>query len=76
LLCPNADHKTGKNFFDTGLFQNQLNIIQKQSGENYKIVQKKDSVRIIIQDISDPLKALEYLKRLYDEQHSHEEIIV
>ena len=76
LLCPNADNQTGKNFFDTGLFQNQLNIIQKQSGENYKIVQKKDSVRIIIQDISDPLEALEYLKRLYEEQHSHEEIAV
>jgi transcription-repair coupling factor (superfamily II helicase) len=76
LLCPNENDHTGKNFYDNGLFQSHLNIIQNFSGEDYKVTQKKDSVRIIIHHIDGPEEALNYLMSLYNEQHSPEEVTV
>jgi len=72
LLCPKNDSETGKEYFESGLFQKQLNTIQKISGENYQLLQKKDIVRIVIQNIPDPVAAIDYLNTLYKETVSPE----
>lgn len=74
LLCPENESETGSEYFGSGLFQRQLNAIQKSSGEDYQLIQKKDSVRILIQNIPDPAAALSYLKDLYKETVSHQEV--
>ncbi len=74
LVCPANKSETGRTYFDSGLFQNHLGIIQQMSGEEYKIIQKKESVRIIIHDIAGPASALDYLKKMYEEQQSLQEV--
>jgi transcription-repair coupling factor (superfamily II helicase) len=74
LLCPDNESGIGKNYYDNGFFQNQLTIIQNLSGEQYKISQKKDSVRIIIHDVPNPSAALDYLKNMYTKQQAHPEV--
>lgn len=74
LLCPKNESETGKEYYESGLFQKQLNTIQQLSGEDYQLVQKKDTVRIVIQNIQNPNAALEYLKDLYKEGASIQEV--
>jgi transcription-repair coupling factor (superfamily II helicase) len=76
LLCPNSEDDIGKALFNNGLFQNYLMNFRKFSGDDYQILQKKDTVRIIIKGIPGPEASLDYLKRLFEEQQSYEAVAV
>ncbi|MEX0995403.1 MAG: TRCF domain-containing protein, partial [Balneolaceae bacterium] len=68
LVCPASQSEQGNEFYNSGLFQNLLECIQTTSGEHYKVVQKKESVRLVIDKIPTPSAALDYLTRLYEKQ--------
>lgn len=67
LLYPSNSSKQGKEFYDSGLFQKLLERIQETSKEDYTVVQKKDTVRLVISKIDSPAHALEYLQKIYNE---------
>ena len=64
ILCPDNESVYGKNLFESGLFQQILNLIQQMSAEKYEVVQKKKSLRLVIHDLEGPDEALGYLKQL------------
>lgn len=64
LVCPKNNSKLSADFYDSGFFQKLLAEIELQRKDNYQVVQKNETVRIVIQDIPDPQTALEFLKHL------------
>ncbi|MGM0507200.1 MAG: transcription-repair coupling factor [Bacteroidota bacterium] len=51
LLCPRSDRPLGEHFYGSGLFQQLLQQIQESDGDNYQLIQKKEAVRIVLQEI-------------------------
>jgi transcription-repair coupling factor (superfamily II helicase) len=64
LVCPKAETKLGKIYFDDQHFQKSLEHIERIKPKKFQVVQKNDVVRFVIQDIADYAAALEFLKRL------------
>ena len=64
LVCPKQDSEAGKTFFDSGKFQEVLESIEYIKQDKFQVVQKKDTVRFVIQDIPDIEAALSFLKQL------------
>lgn len=67
LLCPTNTSENGNYFYDTGKFQDLLNLMQKHSSHTFKVVQKNDAVTFVINEINGIDEAIVYLKMLYDE---------
>jgi len=59
LECPNAKSDRGGVFFEKGLFQTLLSKIEIIVGKEYKIAQKDETIRIILDNISGLSKALD-----------------
>jgi transcription-repair coupling factor (superfamily II helicase) len=64
LECPNPKSEYGGNFFEKGLFQAFLKRIELVNGKNYKITQKDDVVRIVLDNITDVFSALDMLNKI------------
>jgi transcription-repair coupling factor (superfamily II helicase) len=64
LECPNAKSDRGGIFFEKGLFQSLLSKVELIVGKEYKIAQKDDTIRIILDDIEGLTKALETLDKM------------
>lgn len=65
LICPKNNSKLSADFYDSGFFQKLLGEIESQRKDNYQLIQKNETVRIVIQDIADPQTALGFLKNLH-----------
>ncbi|MEQ8525421.1 transcription-repair coupling factor [Gracilimonas sp.] len=64
LVCPKQETEMGASFFDSGKFQDILEKLEATKKDNFQVVQKKDTVRFVIQEIPDIPTAYEYLKEL------------
>lgn len=64
LVCPKQDSDIGKTFFDSGKFQEVLEQIEQIKGKDFQVIQKKERVRFVIQNIPDVHAAAEFLKEL------------
>lgn len=64
LECPNAKSERGGIFFENGLFQSLLSKVELIAGKEYKIAQKDDTIRVILDNIDDLAIALEILERM------------
>lgn len=76
LLCPKSETEAGNHYYDSGLFQQTLDLIASHPDHEYQLLQKKGRVRIVIHDIDDTGKALDYLKSLYEAYQKTEEATV
>lgn len=65
LACPGSDTNTGKEFYDSGLFQKILSKVETMKENQFQVIQKDGSVRIVIYEIPDISTALEFLKELF-----------
>jgi len=64
MVCPKQDSDAGKNFFDSGKFQEILEKIEELKGDKFQVIQKKDTVRFVVQEIADIEEALSFLKQI------------
>lgn len=64
LVCPKQETEMGKNFFDSGKFQEVLEKLEATKKDKFQVIQKKDTVRFVVQEIPTIVAALEYLKNL------------
>jgi transcription-repair coupling factor (superfamily II helicase) len=64
LECPNPKSDQGGSFFEKGLFQALLKRVELVYGTNYKITQKDDVVRIVLDNIIDVFAALDMLNKI------------
>lgn len=64
LVCPKQETEMGENFFDSGQFQDILEKLETTKKDKFQVVQKKDTVRFVVQEIPDINSAYKYLKEL------------
>ena len=64
-ICPKAGSELGNHYFDSGLFQTTLDALEQLRPDNFKVVQKNEVLRLVIQDIPDYEAALKFLKDLH-----------
>jgi len=64
LVCPKNNGKLSVDFYDSGFFQKLLGEIETKRKDKYQVVQKNETVRIVIQEIPDPQAALDFLRQL------------
>lgn len=64
LVCPKNESELGKQFYDTGYFQQLLSDIQADKKHPYNVVQKKNAVTLVISNIRGTDAAAEYLGHL------------
>lgn len=64
LVGPKSESELGIEFYSTGYFQKLLSLIQKNKSHPYNVVQKNDSVTLVIQNIHTIDDAIGYLKEL------------
>lgn len=68
LVCPKQDSEMGQAFYDSGRFHSVLEKLETTRKDNFKVIQKKDSVRFVVHEIPDMEAAAEYLKTLVEEE--------
>lgn len=68
VICPKQDSELGQQFFDSGKFHQILEKLEITRKGKFKVIQKKDTVRFAIQDISDIESAADFLKDLVQEE--------
>lgn len=66
LVCPAEESKYADKYYNDGLFQQTLNKIQSFGDHPYQVVQKKNHVTFVINNISDVSEAIDYLKSLQE----------
>src|SRR6056297_1107388 len=66
LVCPAEESKYGDKYYNDGLFQQTLQKIQSFGDHPYQVVQKKNHVTFVINNISDVSEAIDYLKSLQE----------
>jgi transcription-repair coupling factor (superfamily II helicase) len=64
LECPNPKSESGGQFFEKGLFQALLKRTELIYGKNYKVTQKDDVVRVVLDNITDVFAALDMLNKI------------
>jgi transcription-repair coupling factor (superfamily II helicase) len=64
LVCPKQESEMGQNFFDSGKFQEILEKLEITRKEKFQVIQKKETVRFVVQEIPTIEAAYEYLKEL------------
>lgn len=64
LECPNAKSDAGAVFYENGLFQSLLKRIELVYGKDYKIAQKDDVVRIVLDNIADVHQSLVAINKI------------
>ena len=76
LMGPKNESILGEHFYGTGYFQKLLSKIQQDDSHPYKLVQKNDTVTLVIQNIDSEDSAIEYLKNLPEFDLNHEQVEV
>lgn len=74
LLGPKNETETGEHFYGSGYFQKLLEKSDSLNGHPYQIVQKKDAVTIVVQNIGGPADAVSYLQELPEYEETAEVI--
>lgn len=64
LVGPKSESELGIEFYSAGYFQKLLGSVQKNKDNPYNVVQKNDSVTLVIQNIHTIDDAIGYLKKL------------
>lgn len=64
LECPKANSDRGAVFYEKGLLQSLLARVEDVFGKEYKIVQKDDTVRIVLNNIPDIHAALDAITKI------------
>ncbi|REL37705.1 transcription-repair coupling factor [Rhodohalobacter sp. SW132] len=64
LQFPKHKSDLGEKFYGNGYFQKILKDVEENSGKSFEVIQKKDAVRLVIQNIPDSDAALDYLRGL------------
>lgn len=64
LECPDTKSERGGVFFEKGMFQDLLRRVEQVYGKNYKIAQKDDVVRIVLDNVADIGVALDTMNRI------------
>ncbi|MEX0724317.1 MAG: transcription-repair coupling factor [Gracilimonas sp.] len=64
LVCPKQKSDMGKRFYDSGKFQEILEKIETNKKDKFQVIQKKDTVRFVIDEIPNKEAAFEFLKGL------------
>lgn len=65
-VCPKTGTELGDQYFESGKFQENLDKLERIKPGKFQVVQKKEVLRFVIQDIPDYQSAYEFLKRLAD----------
>jgi len=68
LMCPNTKTEDGAAFYEDGRFKSVVQKLQTNFKDQFKIVQKNDAVRFIIDDIPNLNSAIEFLKQVTKEE--------
>lgn len=76
LVCPPNGSDMGNYFFENGLFQMVLKAIEDSSEHPGQIIQKKDTVTFVIQNINGMDRMIELLESLHSVQQSSEKLSV
>ncbi len=63
-VCPKSDSRLAEQYYDSGLFQKQLEALEELRSGKFQLIQKNDAVRFAIQDIEDIFAATSFLKQL------------
>lgn len=64
LVCPKQDSEMGQVFYDSGKFQEILEKLEASKKDKFQVIQKKEAVRYVVQEIPNIEAAYEYLKEL------------
>jgi transcription-repair coupling factor (superfamily II helicase) len=75
LECPNAKSDRGGIFYEKGLFQSLLSKIEHVFGKDYKIAQKDDTVRIILNNIPNLNSAFDTIAKIAESGTNHAESV-
>ncbi len=65
LTCMNPDSKAGNEFYESGMFQKVLNTLETLKDNRFQVIQKDGAVRLVIHEIPDAGKALDFMQDLY-----------
>ncbi|HKJ46831.1 MAG TPA: transcription-repair coupling factor [Balneolales bacterium] len=68
LMCPNSKTEDGVAFYEDGRFKNIVQNLQQNFKDKFKVVQKNDSVRLVIDDIPNLDAAITFLQELADKK--------
>ena len=63
-ICPKTGTEMGEKYFESGKFQSTLEKLEKLKPGKFQVVQKKEVLRFVIQEIPDYEAALDFLKVL------------
>jgi len=74
LMGPKNESKLGEQFYGSGYFQKLLGIIQQDQSHPYKVVQKNDTVTLVIQNIENEEAAIKFLKKLPEFQLNQDQV--
>jgi len=67
LFCPKNNSELGESFYNSERFQNLLKKIQSKGEDRYKLIQKNNQVRFVIQNIPDIDAAKQFLDELTED---------
>lgn len=76
LVCPKNSSKLGDQFYESGYFQQLLATVQKNEEHPYRVVQKKETVTLVIENISGLDDAIAYLHSLPKYEQETEAAVV
>ncbi|MEX2600538.1 MAG: TRCF domain-containing protein, partial [Balneolaceae bacterium] len=66
LSFPANKSQRGEEFYQSGLFQKILERVTAISGEEFKLIQKKEAVRLVIQEIDGIGDALAFIQQIVE----------
>ena len=64
LQFPKNDSLLGKQFYDSGYFQTLLKDIRENEAHKFEVIQKNNTVTLVIHDLQTPFDAKSYLSKL------------
>jgi transcription-repair coupling factor (superfamily II helicase) len=74
LMGPKNESPAGELFYGSGYFQQLMSQIQADTNHSFKVVQKKETITLVIENIPDTDAAIRYLKELTPFDHQPAEV--
>lgn len=68
ISCPAHISDHGKEFYDSGKFQQIVRMIEQKTNGDFKLIQKNDAVRIVVHNIPNLETSVIFLESLTEEQ--------
>ena len=72
IQFPKNDSPLGKQFYDSGYFQTLLKDIRENDAHKFEVIQKNNTVTLVIHDIPTPFDAKNYIGKLTEYQAENE----